>query len=197
MRRALSACLAAALALAASLATPAPRAVAQSFDNFGDGPLEGFTFDPDALPEGDVPSLGAEGGLPDESGSLTLDVAPESETGTLTILPRVGSAVTSVTQPQTAQGARATLRALDRMLGRPTDVEMAMGETVIFGRIAIHVIECRYPSEDPASDAYVHLEILDSDGRALFDGWMIASSPALNALEHPRYDVWALGCDAG
>lgn len=195
MRRALSACLAAALAVA--VAAPAPRAVAQSFDTFGDGPLEGFTFDPDALPEGDVPSLGAEGGLPDESGGLTLDVAPESESGTLTILPRVGSAMTSVTQPQTAQGARATLRALDRMLGRPTDVEMAMGETVIFGRIAIHVLECRYPSEDPASDAYVHLEILDHDGRALFDGWMIASSPALNALEHPRYDVWVLGCDAG
>ena len=83
------------------------------------------------------------------------------------------------------------------MLGRPTDVEMAMGETVMFGRIAIHVIECRYPAEDPASDAFVHIEILDQEGSTLFDGWMIASSPALNALEHPRYDVWVLGCRAG
>tara|TARA_R110000787_G_scaffold186397_1_gene297933 strand:- start:23707 stop:23958 length:252 start_codon:yes stop_codon:yes gene_type:complete len=25
-----------------------------------------------------------------------------------------------------------------------------------------------------------------------FTGWMFASSPALNALEHPVYDVWVL-----
>ncbi|MGB0800115.1 MAG: DUF2155 domain-containing protein, partial [Planktomarina sp.] len=25
-------------------------------------------------------------------------------------------------------------------------------------------------------------------------GWMVASSPALNALEHPRYDIWVLRC---
>jgi hypothetical protein len=83
------------------------------------------------------------------------------------------------------------------MLGRPTDIEMAVGETVIYGRIAIQLLECRYPAEDPASDAFVHLEILDLEGNALFDGWMIASSPALNALEHPRYDVWVLGCAQG
>ena len=28
----------------------------------------------------------------------------------------------------------------------------------------------------------------------LFSGWMLASSPALNALEHPVYDVWVLDC---
>jgi hypothetical protein len=135
--------------------------------------------------------------MPADDGSIRLDIT-EGQSGVgMTVFPGIGTAVTSVSQPRTAQGARATLRALDRMLGRPTDVEMAIGETVMFGRIAIHVIECRYPAEDPASDAFVHLEILDPEGNALFDGWMIASSPALNALEHPRYDVWALGCRAG
>ncbi len=28
-----------------------------------------------------------------------------------------------------------------------------------------------------------------------FSGWMIASSPALNALDNPRYDVWLLRCN--
>ena len=28
----------------------------------------------------------------------------------------------------------------------------------------------------------------------LFSGWMLASSPALSALDHPRYDVWVLSC---
>ena len=30
--------------------------------------------------------------------------------------------------------------------------------------------------------------------QTIFSGWMLASSPALNALEHPRYDVWVLRC---
>jgi hypothetical protein len=186
-------CLVGAFALCLS----APWAAAQSFDNFTEGPLDGFEFDPNALPGIDTPSLGEDGTLPPDDGSITLDIT-EGQSGVgLSVFPGVGSDVTSVSQPQTAQGTRTTLRALDRMLGRPTDVEMAIGETVMFGRIAIHVIECRYPAEDPASDAFVHLEILDPEGNALFDGWMIASSPALNALEHPRYDVWALGCRAG
>ena len=27
-----------------------------------------------------------------------------------------------------------------------------------------------------------------------FSGWMVASSPALNALDHSRYDIWVLRC---
>ena len=91
-----------------------------------------------------------------------------------------------------------TLEELERMCSTfvRLDVEMVVGDTVIYGRIAIRVLECRFPSDDPASDAYAHLEILDLPGNRLFDGWMIASSPALNALEHPRHDVWVLRCFA-
>ncbi|MEM8579848.1 MAG: DUF2155 domain-containing protein, partial [Pseudomonadota bacterium] len=31
--------------------------------------------------------------------------------------------------------------------------------------------------------------------QTLFEGWMLASSPALMALDHPRYDVWVTACD--
>ena len=40
-------------------------------------------------------------------------------------------------------------------------------------------------------------EVLDgpqADGVNIFRGWMFASSPALNALEHPVYDVWVIDC---
>ncbi|MEC8294787.1 MAG: DUF2155 domain-containing protein, partial [Pseudomonadota bacterium] len=29
----------------------------------------------------------------------------------------------------------------------------------------------------------------------MFRGWMMASAPALNALDHARYDVWPLRCN--
>ena len=54
---------------------------------------------------------------------------------------------------------------------------------------------CRYPPDNPTGEAFAWLEVL-SDGRDEpdFRGWMIASSPALNALDHARYDVWVIRC---
>ena len=185
------------LLLALFLAAFAGSVGAQQFDSYGDGPLEGFQLDAQGGEGIEVPSLSDDGTLPEGGPEIQLQIT-EGQSGVgLTTFPGTGSPVTSITQPETSQAARITLRALDKMLGRPTDVDMAMGETVMFGRIAIHAIECRFPTADPNSDAFAHVEILDQDGNALFDGWMIASSPALNALEHPRYDVWVLGCDAG
>ncbi|MEM9838169.1 MAG: DUF2155 domain-containing protein [Pseudomonadota bacterium] len=31
-------------------------------------------------------------------------------------------------------------------------------------------------------------------GEAIFKGWMFASTPSLNALQHPTYDVWVIAC---
>lgn len=97
--------------------------------------------------------------------------------------------------PPVVQGTGAMLRALDKSVGRSTDIEMATGETVVLGRIAVRLLECRYPEDAPASEAFAHIQVTDLEGAELFDGWMIASSPALSALEHPRYDVWVLRCN--
>jgi len=177
-------CLACAVPLAAT---------AQQFDNFGEGPLDGFELG-DGTAIGEVPSLGGDGTLPDTGDGIILDLSGGNADVSLEAFPGAGSPVTSVSQPETSTGSRVILRALDRTLGRPTDVDMAIGETVVFGRIAIRAVECRYPASSPSSDAYGHVEILDTSGNSLFDAWMIASSPALSALEHPRYDVWVLRC---
>jgi hypothetical protein len=167
---------------------------AQSFDNFDGTALDGFDFDVQTLDDVDVPSLGENGFLPDDGTGIDLQITDGQSGVGFTTFPGTGTPVTSVSQPETAQAGRAILRALDKTLGRPTDVDMAVGETVMFGRIAIRLVECRFPADDPSSDAFAHLEILDVQGRSLFDGWMIASSPALSALEHARYDVWVLRC---
>jgi hypothetical protein len=167
---------------------------AQQFDNFGSGPLEGFDLNAEGADGTDIPSLGEDGAPPPIGPEIQLQIT-EGQSGVgLRSFPGTGSPVTSVIQPAATQASRVTLRALDKMLGQPTDIDLAVGETVVFGRLAIQAVECRYPAEDPSSDAYAHLEILDLEGMTLFDGWMIASSPALNALEHPRYDVWVLRC---
>lgn len=98
--------------------------------------------------------------------------------------------------PEMASGTQAVLRALDKVSGEVEDLPLAVGETITYGRLTIELSACRYPQDNPASDAFTFLTIDDSrDRERVFQGWMVASSPALNALDHPRYDVWALSCE--
>ncbi|MBC7477412.1 MAG: DUF2155 domain-containing protein [Pseudorhodobacter sp.] len=90
----------------------------------------------------------------------------------------------------------AQLRVLDKMTGVVADYDLAVGQSKSQGRLTVQLDECRYPSDLPTGEAYAHLTILDSDrAEPAFKGWMVASSPALSALDHPRYDVWVLRCD--
>ncbi len=94
-----------------------------------------------------------------------------------------------------ALGTGAVLRGLDKVDGQITDMTLPNGMVAEIGRLSVELIECRYPADDSAVDAYALLTIRDiATSNVLFSGWMLASSPALNALEHPRYDVWVLRC---
>ena len=87
------------------------------------------------------------------------------------------------------------LRWLDKLTGETADIELVRGQEAVSGRLTIRLDSCRFPTENPASDAEAHLTIMDSGVAApVFEGWMVASSPALSALDHPRYDVWVLRC---
>ncbi|MBT9245487.1 DUF2155 domain-containing protein [Gemmobacter fulvus] len=109
------------------------------------------------------------------------------------------AALLTVASPAAAEDVTdspgAILRWLDKMTGETADIELSRGQAAVSGRLTIQLDECRYPSANPASNAYAHLTIMEK-GKAdpAFTGWMVASSPALSALEHPRYDVWVLRC---
>ncbi|WP_299041067.1 DUF2155 domain-containing protein [uncultured Tateyamaria sp.] len=98
-------------------------------------------------------------------------------------------------QQTTENGPGAVLRGLDKFSGKVVDIEMLAGRTVRFERLNITLTECRYPAGNPSGNAYAGLQITET-GRegVVFSGWMIASAPALNAMEHPRYDVWVMRC---
>jgi hypothetical protein len=87
------------------------------------------------------------------------------------------------------------LRGLDKVDGSLTDIELRNGESHEFGRLEITLNECRYPSENPSGNAYANLTIHENGtDQPIFSGWMIATAPALNALDHARFDVWVLRC---
>lgn len=119
--------------------------------------------------------------------------------GTLITSPITGE--TALIQDLPANDVRAlsadgvALKGLDKVSGEVTDLELAKGETKPVGRIEVTLGDCRYPEDNLAGEGYAWLTIRDPARDAvIFEGWMVASSPALNALDHPRYDVWVIRC---
>ena len=111
----------------------------------------------------------------------------------------------------------ATLRALDKITGRSTDIDVGVGRPVVFGSLRVGLKACYQTPPELPPEAAAFLEIdgvqatqADSDAEAetaqaglnasdearMFSGWMFASSPGLSALEHPVYDIWVIRCSA-
>jgi hypothetical protein len=108
---------------------------------------------------------------------------------------QTGPAGQIVNSQDTAQASAAMLRGLDTLRGVTEDLTLGVGETRRFGHIEVTLEACRVPREAPGSDAYAFLVVRDvREAEPRFSGWMFASSPALSALDHPRYDVWVLSC---
>lgn len=106
------------------------------------------------------------------------------------------AAIAAARGPQALRGTEAKLRGLDKVTGQTRDFQLASGQSVDFGRLHLRLGECRFPAADPTSDAYAELTITDARANnTVFSGWMIASSPAVSALDDPRYDVWVISCD--
>lgn len=102
---------------------------------------------------------------------------------------------TAAPAQQIANASGGVLRALDKTSGQTTDFEMRAGQVQRLGSLEIRMTECRYPAGNPSGNAYAALQITEANKSVpLFSGWMIASAPALSALEHQRYDVWIIRC---
>lgn len=96
---------------------------------------------------------------------------------------------------RTANGTGAVVRWLDKVSGQTVDLEIGSNMSQEQGRLTITVRECRYPQDDPTGDAFAYLVIRDTLVQTpIFEGWMIASAPALDPLDSSRYDVWVLRC---
>ncbi len=120
---------------------------------------------------------------------ITQEVLPLEPMSQIPIAPTVQIQAASIA----VQGV--VLRALDKVSGEVVDFELTPGQTKQLGRIQVSLNECRYPTNNPSGDASAHLDIRNAaDQSQAFSGWMIASSPALNGLDHSRYDVWVLRC---
>ena len=90
------------------------------------------------------------------------------------------------------------MRGLDKLTGRPANILAPVGVPVHYATLTITARYCySTPITEPAeTTAFVQIEDHrpDQDARQVFSGWMLASSPSLNGLQHPLYDVWVISC---
>ncbi len=87
---------------------------------------------------------------------------------------------------------------LDKITGQIITFEIGIDETKRFGSLNVRPRVCnsRGVTEEPKTTAFVEVDenLLNGKLRRIFNGWMFAESPGLNAVEHPVYDVWLTGC---
>ncbi|MBI3514651.1 MAG: DUF2155 domain-containing protein, partial [Proteobacteria bacterium] len=97
-----------------------------------------------------------------------------------------------------ADAAEAVLQGLDKVTARVSTFAAPIGLPVRFGTLDIVADTCvkKPPEEPPETAAFLDIYEHKSDQapQKIFSGWMFASSPGLNPLEHPVYDVWLKDC---
>lgn len=90
-----------------------------------------------------------------------------------------------------------TMAALNKDSGRVLRFNARPGQVLRFENLIIRVKACAAnpPWEKPQEAAFVQVEEQKGEGqRRIFSGWLFAQAPGVNALEHPRYDVWVMRC---
>ena len=98
---------------------------------------------------------------------------------------------------QWIEGNKLVVQGLDKITARIKTFEVDVGQTYKFGVLDIFVERCVFSKPIFKPESLAFIKIKDNSDRlseVKFNGWMFASSPALNALENPVYDVSILAC---
>ena len=92
------------------------------------------------------------------------------------------------------------LLALDKITAKTSSIKLAIGDKKIFGPLEIKALKCQLFESTDTSDTVAYIQVKDLSSKDnnqvfLFNGWTFASSPTLNSIDHPVYDLWITGCE--
>ncbi len=99
---------------------------------------------------------------------------------------------------QYIENKKAKIKILDKITTKVETFEIKVNDSINFNSLVVEIFACyRNPPED-IPENYVLLKIYDkiinSEDKAIYQGWMISSSPSTTPLEHPIYDLWLIEC---
>ena len=107
--------------------------------------------------------------------------------------------------PDTSQSTKSekvyiNLKALDKITAKTSEIRLALGEKKSFGPLEIKALKCQISDGENISDTVAYLQVKDLSAKDnnqvfLFNGWTFASSPTLQSIDHPVYDLWIINCE--
>ena len=92
------------------------------------------------------------------------------------------------------------LKALDKITAKTSTIRLAVGEKKFFGSLEIKALKCQLSENSVSIDTVAYLQVKDLSRKDnnqvfLFNGWTFASSPTLQSIDHPIYDLWITSCE--
>ena len=109
---------------------------------------------------------------------------------------------TTFTEPKKSKDNKIyiNLTALDKITAKTSSIRLAVGDIKNFGPLEIKALKCELSEGNDSVDtvAYIQvkdLSVKDNNQVFLFNGWTFASSPTLQSIDHPVYDLWINSCE--
>ena len=92
------------------------------------------------------------------------------------------------------------LKALDKITAKTSSIRVAVGDKKFFGPLEIKALKCQLSEGKDTSDTVAYIQVKDLSSKDnnrvfLFNGWTFASSPTLQSIDHPIYDLWITSCE--
>ena len=92
------------------------------------------------------------------------------------------------------------IKALDKITAKTSAIRLTIGEKKFFGPLEIKVLKCQLSENGDFMDTVAYLQVKDLSAKDnnqvfLFNGWTFASSPTLQSIDHPIYDLWIISCE--
>ena len=92
------------------------------------------------------------------------------------------------------------IKALDKITAKTSAIRLAIGEKKFFGPLEIKALKCQLAENNDSTDTVAYLQVKDLSSKDnnqvfLFNGWTFASSPTLQSIDHPIYDLWITSCE--
>ena len=92
------------------------------------------------------------------------------------------------------------LTALDKITAKTSSIKIVIGDKKFFGSLEIQALKCQLSEGSYISDTVAYIQVKDLSANDnnqvfIFNGWTFASSPTLQSIDHPIYDLWITSCD--
>ena len=105
-------------------------------------------------------------------------------------------------EPKTKKNEKVyiNLTVLDKITAKTTAIRLSVGEKKLFGSLRIKALKCQLSESNDFIDTVAYLQVKDLSTKDnnqvfLFNGWTFASSPTLQSIDHPIYDLWITSCE--